>query len=63
MPIITLDGPKLDKDQKKELVESFTEAASEVTGIPEQSFIVLLKETDADNVGVGGDLLSEKQKG
>ncbi|ADL13399.1 4-oxalocrotonate tautomerase DmpI [Acetohalobium arabaticum] len=62
MPIITLEGPELTKEQKKELVKSFTESASEVIGFPEEKFIVMLKETESENVGVGGELLSEKKK-
>ena len=62
MPIINLKGPKLDKSQKKELIQKFTDVASEVTNIPEQAFVVLLEEMDQDNVGTGGEMLSEKQK-
>lgn len=28
--------------------------------VPEQAFIVLLKENEADNIGVGAQLLSER---
>lgn len=63
MPIITLDGPKLTREQKEELVKSFTKIASEVTKIPEKSFIVILEERERDNVGVGGVLLSDLQPG
>lgn len=35
MPVITIEGPKISKDQKRQLVESFTKAASTVTKIPE----------------------------
>lgn len=61
MPVIYMDGPKMTKEQKAELVKSFTRVASEVTQIPEKSFIVLIEERDRDNVGVGGVLLSDKQ--
>ncbi|MBM7622568.1 4-oxalocrotonate tautomerase DmpI [Sporohalobacter salinus] len=63
MPIITLEGPELTKEQKKELVKSFTKSASGIIGMPEEKFIVMLKETESENVGVGGELLSEKKKG
>ena len=59
MPHIVFDGPILTKEQKKEIVEKFTEIASEVTKIPREVFIVMIKENDPDNVGVGGKLLSE----
>lgn len=61
MPIITMDGPKLTKEQKAKLAKSFTETASKITQIPEQSFIVLIEERERDNVGVGGVLLSDKK--
>jgi 4-oxalocrotonate tautomerase len=48
----------MSKEQKKDLVESFTREAARVTGIPTQAFIVLINENDPDNVGVGGELLS-----
>lgn len=62
MPVITFDGSRLSKEQKQALIERFTRAASEVTGIPEQSFIVFLRENDPDNIGVGGVSLAERKK-
>jgi 4-oxalocrotonate tautomerase len=32
MPVITIDGPKLTKQQKEQLVKSFAESASEIWG-------------------------------
>ncbi|TYO95051.1 4-oxalocrotonate tautomerase DmpI [Desulfallas thermosapovorans] len=61
MPVITVDGPKLSKEQKTELVKSITKAASEIIKLPEQAFIVLIQEREMDNVGVGGVLLSDKK--
>lgn len=58
MPVITIDGPHMSKEQKKDLVESFTREAARVTGIPAQAFIILINENEPDNVGVGGELLS-----
>ena len=60
MPVITIDGPHMLKEQKKDLVESFTREAARVTGIPTQAFIILINENDPDNVGVGGELLSRR---
>jgi len=60
MPTIFFYGPKLDKEKKRELVQSFTEKASQLTGIPTSAFVVYLQETDRDNVGVGGTLLSDR---
>ncbi len=62
MPTITMDGPKMTKEQKTDLVAEFTKTASRVTGIPEQAFVVYINEVDPENVGVGGELLLEKKK-
>ncbi|MDN3955926.1 4-oxalocrotonate tautomerase DmpI [Sporolactobacillus laevolacticus] len=59
MPVITIEAGKLNKQQKSQLIKEFTNTASKVMNVPEQAFIVLLKENEADNVGVGGQPLSE----
>ena len=61
MPVITFEAACLNLEQKKQLVAEFTETASRVTGLPRESIFVFLKENSADNVGVGGVLLTEKQ--
>lgn len=61
MPHIVFDGPKLTKEQKKDIIASFTKTASKITNISEQAFVVMIKENDLENVGVGGKLLSEKE--
>lgn len=61
MPVITLEAGKLSKEQKSRLIKEFTKTASEITNIPEQAFVVLLKENQPDNIGVGGQLLSERE--
>jgi len=60
MPVITVDGPILTKEQKAELVKAITKVASEIIQRPEKSIIVLIEERERDNVGVGGVLLSDK---
>lgn len=60
MPTIFFYGPELDKEKKKELISSFTKKASELTGIDEEAFVVYLKQSDPDTVGVGGKLLEER---
>lgn len=61
MPVITLEAGKLNKEQKSQLVKELTNAASKVMNVPEQAFIVLLKENEQDNIGFGGQLLSERK--
>ena len=60
MPIIFFYGPELEKGKKRELIKSFTESASKVTEIDRSKFTVVLRHLSKDNVGVGGELASDK---
>ncbi|MFT8315018.1 MAG: 4-oxalocrotonate tautomerase DmpI [Clostridium sp.] len=60
MPVITLEGEKLSKEQKSQLVKELTASAAKIMNAPEQAFVVLLKENEKDNIGVGGQLISKK---
>jgi 4-oxalocrotonate tautomerase len=62
MPVITMEGPKLNKDQKAELVKSFSETASKVTVIPVSAMVVIIRELKGENAGVGGCLLCDMKK-
>ena len=50
MPVITLEAAKLNKDQKKQLVNEFTATASKIMNIPEQAIFVFLKENSLENI-------------
>lgn len=62
MPVIIFEGPKMTKEQKEQLVQEFSAAASGITKIPQEKFITLIKECDPEDVGVGGKLLVDMQK-
>jgi len=62
MPTIFFYGPELDKEKSREMIRSFTATASRLTGRPESSIVVYLRETSPENVGVGGELLEDRQK-
>ncbi len=62
MPVITIEMGKLSLDQKKQMIEKFTEVAFEITHIRKESFIVLIKESEDDNIGVGGESLTDLKK-
>ena len=62
MPTIFFYCPKLDKEKKKEVIKSFTDTASKVTGIDRSAFVVYLREATPENVGVGGELLEDIHK-
>lgn len=61
MPNIILDGPKMTREQKAQLVREFTETAGRILNIPTDAFIVTIKENSLENVGVGGRLLADRQ--
>lgn len=60
MPTIFFYGPKLDKNKKREMIKSFTEISSKLTGIDKSAFVVYLRESTPENVGVGGELLEDR---
>lgn len=62
MPVIMFEGPRMPADKKRQLVHMLTEASRTVTGIPQQAFIVLIHENEHDNVGVAGELLTDRIK-
>jgi 4-oxalocrotonate tautomerase len=62
MPTITVEGPPVPTEKKRVLVKSLTEAAEAVyEGIPADAFVVLIRENEAENVGVGGELLCDRR--
>lgn len=62
MPTIFFYGPVLEVEKKRELIRSFTEAASQATGIDKSVFVVYLRKSSPDEVGVGGELLADRRK-
>lgn len=62
MPVITFEGPELSKEQKAELVKSFSQSASKITGLPVDTMVVLVREVNAENVGIGDCLLCDLKK-
>ena len=60
MPIITVEGPRVEIEAKRKLVREMTETASEVFGFSKEEIIVLLKENTPENVGVAGELIIDR---
>ena len=61
MPVINIDGPAIkDIEKKRTLVRELTDAAVKAYGLPRPSIIVLINENNPENVGVGGELVSER---
>lgn len=62
MPVINISGPaNASKETKKEIIEKVSQIVSEAYGLPIQTITVVIEETPADNVGVGGKQLSDMQ--
>ena len=60
MPNITVEGPPISLDQKRQLVKKLTEAAVEVYRI--EHITVIIKENPPENVGSNGELLVDRKK-
>ncbi|HOI40313.1 MAG TPA: tautomerase family protein [Methanobacterium sp.] len=62
MPVITIDTPALNKEQKRELVNSFAKSASKIIGLPVSAMVIIINEVESENVGVGDTLLCDRQQ-
>lgn len=62
MPNIFFYGPKMEKEKRKELIKSFTDTTSRLTGVNPQAVVVHMMEMDPAYVGVGGELLEERHQ-
>lgn len=60
MPVITVEISKLNREQKKQLVQDMTETIVKVTKLPPETVTVYLRENELDNIGFCGRLLSEQ---
>lgn len=62
MPMIFVDGPKIDDlESKRNFVRKITDAAASFYNLPEQTIIVTIKENPPENVGVGGELIVDRR--
>ena len=63
MPNVSIDGPKIDNVEiKRTLVREITDALEKAYKLPRDAYIVLIKENKAENVGVGGTLILDREK-
>jgi 4-oxalocrotonate tautomerase len=60
MPTITVEGPPISVQQKRQLVKALTEVAVNVYRI--EHITVLIKENPPENVGVEGQLLADRRQ-
>ena len=54
MPYISVESGTLAEEQKIELIQCLTQAASEVMHVPQEFFTVTIKELPDVNFGIGG---------
>ena len=59
MPIISWEGGKLSKEQKKDLIQKFTELAVEITKVPAKFYSVVIREQQDENLGFAGETVEE----
>jgi 4-oxalocrotonate tautomerase len=59
MPIISWEGGKLSKEQKKDLIQKFTEVAVEITKVPAKFYSVVIREQQDENLGFAGETVEE----
>ncbi|MDO9045792.1 MAG: tautomerase family protein [Methanobacteriaceae archaeon] len=62
MPLITVEAGKMPDDVRIKLMKKLTEVSSEITGIPEASFWVFVKELGPDSTMIGGKTMTEMLK-
>lgn len=58
MPVVNFKGSQLSTEQKKDLIQKFTEITREVTHSPDQFITVIIEEYSDDNMGVAGKTVS-----
>lgn len=63
MPNAYIDGPKIESvETKRVLVKEVTDAMEKAYKFPRQSYVVTITENPSENVGVGGELISDRRK-
>jgi len=60
MPVITVDAPPMSKEQKRDLVSSFAESASQIMNLPVSAMVIIIREVESENVGLGNILLCDR---
>ncbi len=60
MPVIHIDSNKLSRKQKRELVKAITQVSSEIMELPENTITIIIREVEAEDVGLGGQLLCDR---
>lgn len=63
MPSVIINGPRIeDVEVKRVLVKEITNALEKAYKIRREAYSVVIKENPPENVGVGGELISDRMK-
>ncbi len=63
MPVITLEGPKVqDIDRKRDFAAQITQLTAEFYNIRPEAIVILIKENSQENVASGGRLIIDLAK-
>ena len=61
MPVITIEGPPIkDMNKRRELVANLTKTAADTYDMPQDKIIIMIRESNPDQVAVGGELISDR---
>ncbi|MFC1566900.1 4-oxalocrotonate tautomerase DmpI [bacterium] len=61
MPNVMIDGRKIESiDAKRTLVKEVTDALEKAYKLPRSAYVIFIKESAAENVAVGGELISDR---
>ena len=62
MPVITIAGnPNISIEDKREMVKKVSQTVAEAYGLPIEAITVLVQAYEKDDIGVAGELLSDKE--
>ncbi len=61
MPLITIEGPPMETEKKRELAKALVEAMHGVTGHRKEILTVIFHENAPENVAPAGELLSDRK--
>lgn len=62
MPVITIAGNDgISVEKKREMVKKVSETVAEAYGLPIEAITVLVQAYEKDDIGVAGELLSDKK--
>ncbi len=60
MPIVTIQARALPVEKKRDLVAKVTDVVEETYELPREAITVLIQEYPAENIGVAGQLISDR---